>query len=624
MSVANSAWNPGAFVSADVNVPPVVEGNPEGGFVVDPHVEGDSDEDAIADEDIDDVQMAGILVGSSRDGETKHTTHAPGPTANGMADNDTSSEPLPVGPVVDQAQQSEARAKLRKRSKSSKTVIEYESEEDDGLERNIPDYVDSTSGEDELDSDGDAKATAAKKTKESGKKAIKTVKDLPIYAQHAYVASTYGLPKLPVPMVLLPGLRSRKPPPIPVPDLTKRSRGRHVVAGEDDGRKYHCTVAGCDKRFARGEHLKRHIRSIHTHEKPHQCPYPGCLRGFSRTDNMMQHMRTHDDWPDDETAAKIIAETEKKAGKKAAAAASAAQKAEQEPRPVIPAMAAVPWQVPHMFINWARPNGTPMIPVIPAPGPPNQPSDPKDDADTMDAEADEDVQLQSPISTAATGDSGLAEFTKLFPSTNNGIGTPSAEQATIAPGMVMMSPMSPGAGPSTAGGKRHRSTRSAAKAASKAITESSTTGDDTPPAASPTSPTTSTAGTSTGSTMSLPIGLPVNLGAGSSTSTAGGASQPPMGWAMPAGIQYPFMPSLPPGTPFPPPAIAIPIPPGAQLPHPTQLPPNAQLIPDPKGGHTVIIPPPPLPWGMPFPPGMLPMSGPQSPVIPKANSKTMQ
>ncbi|CAG8620985.1 9917_t:CDS:2, partial [Acaulospora colombiana] len=161
----------------------------------------------------------------------------------------------------------------------------------------------------------------------ASKKVIKNVKDLPVYAQHAYVASTFGLPKLPVPMVLLPGLRSRKPPPIPVPDLTKRSRGRHVSAADDDaGRKYHCNVPGCDK-------------SIHTHEKrrfivcgvsnlaltvppAHQCPYPGCLRGFSRTDNMMQHMRTHDDWPDDETAAKMIAESEKKTQKKVSAMAA--------------------------------------------------------------------------------------------------------------------------------------------------------------------------------------------------------------------------------------------------------------------------------------------------------------
>jgi uncharacterized Zn-finger protein len=32
-------------------------------------------------------------------------------------------------------------------------------------------------------------------------------------------------------------------------------------------RMYKCVVDGCNKCFARGEHLKRHVRSIHTNEK---------------------------------------------------------------------------------------------------------------------------------------------------------------------------------------------------------------------------------------------------------------------------------------------------------------------------------------------------------------------
>lgn len=72
--------------------------------------------------------------------------------------------------------------------------------------------------------------------------------------------------------------RPSAPVPIPIPNLTKKSRGRRVpthpgVVLNTDGtpvkrsRGYMCRVAECGKCFARGEHLKRHVRSIHTHEK---------------------------------------------------------------------------------------------------------------------------------------------------------------------------------------------------------------------------------------------------------------------------------------------------------------------------------------------------------------------
>ncbi|KAF8633581.1 hypothetical protein AX15_001374 [Amanita polypyramis BW_CC] len=97
--------------------------------------------------------------------------------------------------------------------------------------------------------------------------------------------------------------RSRVVLPTPVPNLTKKSRGRRVptTASPDpsgnltDGRLYVCKVEGCGKCFFRGEHLKRHIRSIHTHEKPFKCTYPECEKLFNRHDNLLQHLKVHKD-----------------------------------------------------------------------------------------------------------------------------------------------------------------------------------------------------------------------------------------------------------------------------------------------------------------------------------------
>ncbi|KAJ3490752.1 hypothetical protein NLJ89_g11408 [Agrocybe chaxingu] len=95
--------------------------------------------------------------------------------------------------------------------------------------------------------------------------------------------------------------RSRASLPTPIPNLTKKSRGRRVptkdVGAPDpdqkDSRLYVCTVEGCGKCFHRGEHLKRHIRSIHTHEKPFKCTFPLCEKFFNRHDNLLQHLKVH-------------------------------------------------------------------------------------------------------------------------------------------------------------------------------------------------------------------------------------------------------------------------------------------------------------------------------------------
>ncbi|KAG1451452.1 hypothetical protein G6F56_008082 [Rhizopus delemar] len=75
----------------------------------------------------------------------------------------------------------------------------------------------------------------------------------------------------------------------------KRSRGRRVsnspsVAGQ---KVFTCMQDDCGKVFKRSEHLKRHVRSIHTLEKPYECPYQSCSKRFSRSDNLNQHIRIH-------------------------------------------------------------------------------------------------------------------------------------------------------------------------------------------------------------------------------------------------------------------------------------------------------------------------------------------
>lgn len=65
--------------------------------------------------------------------------------------------------------------------------------------------------------------------------------------------------------------------PVPVPGLTKNSRGRNVPKKtegffEDGSRPFWCPVEDCNKLFNRGEHLKRHVSSIHTQDKRETLP----------------------------------------------------------------------------------------------------------------------------------------------------------------------------------------------------------------------------------------------------------------------------------------------------------------------------------------------------------------
>lgn len=66
-------------------------------------------------------------------------------------------------------------------------------------------------------------------------------------------------------------------------------RGRKQSLTEDPSKTFVCEL--CNRRFRRQEHLKRHYRSLHTHDKPFECLE--CGKKFSRSDNLAQHARTH-------------------------------------------------------------------------------------------------------------------------------------------------------------------------------------------------------------------------------------------------------------------------------------------------------------------------------------------
>jgi DNA-directed RNA polymerase subunit RPC12/RpoP len=77
--------------------------------------------------------------------------------------------------------------------------------------------------------------------------------------------------------------------PTPASNAPVSRRGRKQSLTEDPSKTFVCNL--CSRRFRRQEHLKRHYRSLHTHEKPFECP--DCGKKFSRSDNLSQHQRTH-------------------------------------------------------------------------------------------------------------------------------------------------------------------------------------------------------------------------------------------------------------------------------------------------------------------------------------------
>ncbi|KAI8335083.1 hypothetical protein BC941DRAFT_431200 [Chlamydoabsidia padenii] len=85
--------------------------------------------------------------------------------------------------------------------------------------------------------------------------------------------------------------KSSKKSSSPIPRVKKDTRP--VTMSSSILKNFECTEGNCQKVFKRSEHLKRHVRSIHTKEKPFECPYQSCCKRFSRSDNLNQHIRIH-------------------------------------------------------------------------------------------------------------------------------------------------------------------------------------------------------------------------------------------------------------------------------------------------------------------------------------------
>jgi hypothetical protein len=49
----------------------------------------------------------------------------------------------------------------------------------------------------------------------------------------------------------------------------------------------------CDQSFARPEHLRRHMKTVHGNERNYRCKLPQCEKAFSRGDNLRDHYWTH-------------------------------------------------------------------------------------------------------------------------------------------------------------------------------------------------------------------------------------------------------------------------------------------------------------------------------------------
>jgi hypothetical protein len=80
----------------------------------------------------------------------------------------------------------------------------------------------------------------------------------------------------------------------PKPVAGRSGMGREAVI---KGNQHLCSYQGCDRRFKRQEHKKRHERTVHEKNKneQHYCWVSGCITGpFPRSDNLKAHLKKTD------------------------------------------------------------------------------------------------------------------------------------------------------------------------------------------------------------------------------------------------------------------------------------------------------------------------------------------
>ncbi|KAJ1551834.1 hypothetical protein HK405_013758, partial [Cladochytrium tenue] len=87
---------------------------------------------------------------------------------------------------------------------------------------------------------------------------------------------------------------SRKPKHLPCPDCGRvftRHYNLQVHKLSHSGEKSH-TCGFCPAAFARLHDLRRHVRCLHSRERPYPCPAPGCDEAYARADGLARHVRS--------------------------------------------------------------------------------------------------------------------------------------------------------------------------------------------------------------------------------------------------------------------------------------------------------------------------------------------